>query len=321
MLRLRLSSLRTIALLLFACSILAIAQPVRDVVSQAPVIPHSPTPAFCRGYEYFIESSNRVTLYFPDGTFATSFSIEGSNGITPNVEGVAVDSDGTFAVGWGAQSLSGKAFSAGIEFLDTRGTVVRSITTGAYLPAHLTFAQDHSLWSFGIQREASDPRKVAMDYLTVRHYASDGKEIGAYLPRSLFPPGLEPGMQHWQESRISVSGDRIGLWANSGPASAMEWVELSLDGNLIGRWGVGVFQGLSAALTTDSHVYIQRWESEARAYELFTLDRAASAWQAVSLPVANGEYLIGADGDRLVFRYTGDRQNHVRWFNQPANSK
>src|ERR1700674_3247397 len=102
---------------------------------------------------------------------------------------------------------------------------------------HLSFG-DHSLWAFGWQRDADrEWGFVAKDYQSVRKYSMDGKEIGTYLPRSLFPPGLPPGIEGWQERRITITSDRAGMEATSGTlGSQREWVELGLNGEVLGRW-------------------------------------------------------------------------------------
>jgi hypothetical protein len=61
------------------------------------------------------------------------------------------------------------------------------------VPAHLSFGEDHLLWSMGWQRDADKSFKPdKLDYSTTRKYSIDGKEAGAYLPLSLFHRGLEP---------------------------------------------------------------------------------------------------------------------------------
>jgi hypothetical protein len=139
------------------------------------------------------------------------------------VDNIAIDTDGTVAVAWGGWASEK---SHGIDFRDSSGALTRTIQTGRYLPAHISFAEDHSLWNFGCQVDAvhrAEPDRQG--YQTVRKYLPDGKEAGAYLPRSLFPPGLEPAGATWQtSSSITVAHDRVGLWAWSGGDSGhTEW--------------------------------------------------------------------------------------------------
>ena len=164
---------------------LAAKDPVREVTSQATRVGNQLVPAFYRGYIYWVGrhgGDRSVTAYAPDGHLAHAFVNQ--NG---PVHTIAIDTDGTVAVAWGSTK------GGGIDFRDGSGTVTRTIQTGRYLPVHIAFAEDHSLWSFGWQRDAADAeRSDRQDYLTVRKYLPGGKEAGSYLPRSLFPRGLEP---------------------------------------------------------------------------------------------------------------------------------
>jgi hypothetical protein len=130
---------------------------------------------------------------------------------------------------------------------------------------------------FGWQRDALQPKRVdRQDYMMVHRYASDHKEEGRYLPRSLFPEGLEPGNASWQALRIAVAHDRVGLLAWSGMNSGRnEWVELDLIGNLIRRVrldGHGP-QG-ELAFTADGHLN----RRIARQPNLQVLDQTTADW-------------------------------------------
>src|SRR5215467_7895041 len=94
------------------------------------------------------------------------------------------------------------------------------------------------LWAFGSQRNATDPHdRETKDYLTLKKYSPDGEQLKAYLWRSMFPAGMEPGEYQWQERRITVTPDTVGIEAPSGMDSGKrEWVELDLNGNIMGRW-------------------------------------------------------------------------------------
>src|SRR5215813_7400412 len=230
---------RVIALLgVFSVCGLAANDPVREVTSQATRVAHQLVPAFYKGYVYWVGlagGDSYVTIYAPDGHLALSFDTE--NGA---VQSVAIDTDGTTAVASG----SWRPKTGGIDFRDSSGTLTRTIKTGTYVPAHISFAEDHLLWSFGYQRDAPDgSRPDQKDYMMVRKYLANGKEVGAYLRRSLFPPGLEPADAGWQRSSsITVAHDWVGLWATSGESGDQtEWVELDLNGNLLGRWRLDQF--------------------------------------------------------------------------------
>jgi len=284
--------------------------PLREVTSQAARVENQLVPAFYKGYIYWIGLTgpdNQVTIYAPDGHLAFSFQTE-----TGRAEGVAIDTDGSLAVAWG--SIEG----GGIEFRDNSGTPRKTIQTGRYFPTHISFAEDHSLWSLGWQRDAANSGDPDKQYMIVRKYLPDGKEAGAYLPRSLFPPGLEPGMERWQKSgSIVVAHDRVGLWVYSGEiGTKTEWVELDLNGNLLGRWGLDQFYGNTrVALTTDGHVFVQNYGAKDKTHQLYKLNRESSTWQPVDSPPSGR--LEGADGDALVFSDFRLGPMHVCWYQHP----
>lgn len=304
---------RAIALLaIFTGCSAAANDPVREVTSQATRVANQLVPAFHKGYIYWIGLAgpdNQVTIYAPDGHLAFSFQTQ--NG---NAESVAFDSDGSLAIAWGTTE------GGGIEFRDNSGTLRKTVHTGRYYPAHLSFAEDHSLWSLGWQRDDSEqgvPERHG--YMTVRKYLPDGHEAGAYLPRSLFPPGLEPGMPSWQTcGSIAVAHDRVGLWVYSGEDGGLtEWVELDLNGNLLGRWRLDQFSSHPRiAFTSDGRLFVQNRDQKAKERQmLHTLNRDSSTWQLVD-PAPSG-WLEGADGDALVFSDLGLGPMHVRWYGHP----
>jgi hypothetical protein len=279
--------------------------------ASAPAFVSNKMPGFYNGYLFSAEPKHVLTLFAPEGHELFSLPFQGRSNGKVGIESVAIDSDGTLAVAW--QDLP----SAGIDIRDLSGTLLRSIDTGRYVPAHLSFGPDHSLWALGFQRDATKPAYPdKQDYATVRKYSSDGKEIAAYLPRSLFPPGLEPGMAQWQTRRITVTADRVGVEAVSGNVgNEREWVELDLNGDLKGRWKLdpsNEFPGV--AFTSADQSYAHRYNREAKSKQVFRLNRATSTWDLVSAP--NGE-LYGADGDKLVFAQWSDDVMRLSWFQQP----
>src|SRR5215813_10136924 len=178
--------------------------------ASAPAIIGQLMPAFYNGYLYSVAPHNTLTLFARDGHCVLNLVIEGRGNGRVWVESIAVDTDGTLAIGWVDSP------NAGIDIRDSLGKLVRSIDTGIYLPMHLSFG-DQSLWAFGCQRDAArEWGYPAKDYQAVRKYSMDGKVIGSYLPRSLFPSGLEPSDEGWQERRIMITSNRVGIEAVSG---------------------------------------------------------------------------------------------------------
>ena len=285
------------------------SEPIRGVWS--PSISQR-APGFYNGYLYWCEPHNVLTLYAPDGDHV-SVVIEGRGHGYDSVQTVAIDPDGTLAVGWSDRPDNG------IEIRDMSGNITRSIDTGRFVPAHLSFGVDHSLWAFGWQRNAIDPAYPAKDYLAVRNYSLDGKEIRAYLWRSAFPAGMDPGYTQCQERRITVTSDRIGIEALSGRDSGQrEWVELDLNGNLMGRWRLDrSYRFPGVVFTADNQAYVHRYDEDTKSVLVLRLNRDKGQWELVKSPAPKAT-LYGSDGDKLVFwdNSTGGAL-HMSWYPQP----
>lgn len=296
--------------LAFAIALQAVAAiaPDREVDSDAVLMAYQPIPGFYEGYAFFVDRpSSHISLYSPNGPLLFDAYVEVET--APSVMSIAVDSDGTVAVSY----VDSHRNAAGVDLLDTKGNSIGSFTTGNYLPSHIAFGDDHSIWTFGWQRSASDPFRNATEYMSVRHYSLSGRQIGAYLPRSQFPKGMEPACEGWQEQGIHISADRIGLLACSGMTSANpEWVELDLNGNLIGRWRVGSVHR-RVALTHNGHVYTQ--DTVNGSNQIYLFDRASSSFRPVPWTIPGMMY--GTAGDELVFSDWNNGPMHFRWYKQP----
>ncbi len=287
--------------------------PIHEVTSLAARVGGVPVPAFQRGYLYWLDHDT-VRLYSPQGYPAFVKVLSVPAGTTPSTDGLAVDSDGSVAVSVSYTTSSG--YAGGIVFLDKNGLDTGFIDTGLYAPSSLSYGEDHSLWSFGWQRDAASPaRPDRKDYLMVRHYTAARKETGRYLSRSLFPAGLEPGMPRWQSQNIVAAHDKVGLLAYSGKVgSSLEWVELDLNGNLLRRTPITQNDIAEFAFTSDGHLY---WKKEQRSDTLRLLNNTTPDWQDVG--PAPGHQLMGADGDQLVFTPGGAGPVDLQWFAQPTS--
>jgi hypothetical protein len=146
--------------------------------------------------------------------------------------------------------------------------------------------------------------------MIVRHFSAEGKELGAYLPRSSFPPGLEPGGPS-VPVRIMVSKDRVGVLAFSGNLGfKTEWLELDLRGNVVERSRLDNRQIFAAAFTADDHIYLGGDK------ELYTLDHSSHMWRPT--PKLKGS-LMGADGLKLVYSVGSPRGAiELQCFDQPG---
>jgi hypothetical protein len=287
-----------------------VAQP-QTTIDFAGLQTSNPTPTFDHGYvaAWDLQHVHSATLYAPDGhqMFEVS-SFELPDGTKTNAPlSVAIDSDGISAHAYRAAA----ATRSGIVILNTTGRQIRVIETEPHKPSQICFVPDHSLWMFGDQWGSHD--HPASDFMTFRHYSRDGKLLGSFVPRSALPKwegeGLDqvvaPFVGLW---RLRAAKDRIGATLLVGP-SKQAWVELDLNGTLIGQWTYAQNKQdlvMPSAFDADGKLYgTRRINGMPAGISMF--DKNSGSWKAVS-SLPDG-HLLGADGLRLVYQ-TGDQ---LRW--------
>jgi hypothetical protein len=296
---------------LFALTGFAANQPAREMLSPAIIAGGLRVPEFSHGYVivYQPESgpANSFTAFAPDGRLAFSKTIEVPGGTHVSLSTVDFDAEGNSAVA--ANALGAAGYLHSLLLFDAAGRQTGFVDTGRYVPLDVAIAPDHSIWTMGWMRGTGNPvMEDGQEYMVVRQFAPDGRQMGGFLPRYAFPARAEPAAS----PRIQVTKDRVGVLIGSGKSgNDKEWVELDLRGNAIDRVRFENDSGIiRIALTEDDHVYLQ-----AHGYgDLFMLDRAAHAWK----PVPNqASALVGADGNRLVYRKSGSGPMLLQWFDQP----
>jgi hypothetical protein len=264
--------------------------------------------SFDKGYLFQIneygDKPDGIAVFDPKGGLAYQVNVTAPEGSPANLaETAAADTDGTVLapISYGGMGH----WSGGIVVLNQDGKQVRFIDTGRFLPEAACFAPDHSIWVMGRRGDGK----------LVRKYSSDGKLIGSFLPRSLFPPGLPPAGSGvgW----IRASHDRIGMMVYPGEGSNNpEWIELDLEGNLMGRWKLGpqftgdpvthnvTYSLGGVAFTSDGRLFAETETCPALYHcsdQLVLLDRDSSTWKAVSdNPLDRFHLLLAADGNDLV---------------------
>jgi hypothetical protein len=112
--------------LLFALvplALMAQIQPVRTVTSQAQRLGNQPVSGFQNGYLYFVDDRASVRVYSPEGFPVLTTVVQIPDADNVWVNGLAVDTDGTFAIGvaYGASARAG-----GIAFYNNLRTARRT---------------------------------------------------------------------------------------------------------------------------------------------------------------------------------------------------
>jgi len=269
--------------------------PVRELTTQAVPFANSRIEVFRHGYLItFPPGAGNGTpaslsmygfwAWAPDGSFVYQKSIEVPNASQPVVRDLDFNVDGTAVVAAGALGDQ-STFLSGLLFLDRTGQQTRFAGTGSYFPGHLAIAPDGSIWTLGWQNGRED-------YRIVRQFSADGKELNAFLPRSSFPAGLQPGAG--LGTQITVTRDRVDVVAHSGEAG-FEWVELDWNGNILDRIRIGHLHiyPMRLAMTDDDRVFLSGEQGG-----LYELDRAAHTWELIR---RKGPMFMGIDGKDLVF--------------------
>ena len=294
--------------LLFAA--LCAAQSPREITFDG-LRDSNPGATFDHGYvvAWDLVHVHSATLYSPEGKRlfdVSSFRLpDGTKTAAPT--SVAVDTDGVSALVYWIE----RDPRSGIAILDDSGNQMRVIQTQPFRPSQVCFAPDHSIWTFGDQWKDGD--LPVPDFMTFRHYSRDGKLLGSFVPRSSLPGwegmGLDqvvgPTVGLW---RLRAAKDRIGAALRVGPFKEA-WVELNLDGGLIGQWTYtqsneeGVFP---SAFDSTGLLYGRHWIN-GKNVGISILDKSTSTWRPVS-SLPNGR-VLGADGTRLVYQ-SGDQ---LRW--------
>jgi hypothetical protein len=179
-----------------------------------------------------------IALYAPDGhkLYATSLTTPG--GVPSAVVSGAIDVDGTVAAVYDDRA---RPQTRGVALVDRNGKPISFMNPAPYLPGHLCFAEDGSIWTNGSRVTGSHAPPVTEDIMTVRKYSRGGGPSGAFLPlsgiSSLYDASnRRPFDQQIGGWRMRAAKDRIGTVVHEPPD---QWLEPDLDGKLLGRWDLG----------------------------------------------------------------------------------
>jgi len=260
----------------------------------------------------------RVRVWFPD-TFR----------LWLNDAAASREGDVLAAVGV-AQSVSGE-FAGFLALMSPAGAISRVIRTEPFEGSAMTFAPDRTIWVLGLQTGADRSLRRVPEHMIVQQYDARGLLLRQLLPRSEFDCGnWHPAHQQGGRAWILSSAHRIGILTS--PACP-EWLELSFDGSVLGRWKVhgmphaaGPSQeldGESRRLLTgvvmmpDGEVYAS-FAGRRDQQRLFRLRRELGRWEPVPTADLEGRglpsfsWVVGSDEDALVYGSRG-KQLQLVW--------
>jgi hypothetical protein len=188
------------------------------------------------------------------------------------------------------------------------GDIIRVVLTPSFAARRVVFSTDGTLWAFG--RVYDSKFEEQAEYDTLRQYDAEGKLMHTALHRSSFRASKDAPSS---ESYLAMSCDHIGVLS----VGASEWIELSLTGQVIGRWPIQIPADIritGAVLTSSNELFVsQERDTSNRALtatELITLIRFdKSKTELVEVDTTGlrssshqGLLLLGVEGDQLVIR-------------------
>jgi hypothetical protein len=205
-----------------------------------------------------------------------------------------------------------------IGLISADGTTERVIRTAPYWPYMLSMTPDGTFWTLGYEMVNDKTSGPELDPSAgvLRHFDHSGKLLGASGSQSQF-------MKLYTAYRLSygyiaASSDPIGWYApRSGVGGG--YVEIDLNSMTPHSYpGLPEFPELGFVvclrLTESGNAFVSVYDNKAERSTTYVLDREALKWVPLKGPAAGqrpGPYLIGVDGEQLVFR---DSKSNAMFF-------
>jgi hypothetical protein len=259
---------------------------------------HRPVPKWQNGFLLAYQTHNEPSAVFAfdrSGKMVLNKRIEIPDAGEVVIRDTAASLDGRFAfTGWGTAS------GAVIASLTSSGAMAWIINPTGFAAGRIAFAADGTLWAFGHVSDPAIRRSDAPDYPTLRQYDSQGHLVRAVLSRDSFAfrTWLRPDAQAF----MVTTPDRIGIYTDA----AREWVEVSLNGDVLGRWkGVDIPEedhATGAALLPNGAVYVSvQYHTTPRTevLHIHKLDKQSGKWNIVGQDRRTPP-ILGVDGDQIV---------------------
>jgi YD repeat-containing protein len=281
---------------------------VRELVYPGAVTLGGQTvPRYDKGYLMYLDRTKLLEVFRPDGQLAFRVTVPcPAAAASCSALTVAANPKGVIAVTVGYLKPNGAG--GGVQLISADGKPGRFIDTDRFVPGMVCYDGEENLWTLGWQRDSLRyDTEDQTDYPLVRKFDRSGKELGRFLPRSLWPgKKSDPGAGSGGYWRMEAASDRIGALIHESHAdNKPEWVEWDLSGKLLSRTVLPDLSGTGRAYTADGTLYAQFLLSDKRPTELRRLDNTTGQWTAVSTnlpPHEHVPFLLGADGRDLTFR-------------------
>lgn len=248
-----------------------------------------------------------------------------------SVHDAAVSKNGLLVVTGVAVSTSNEYAGVFMIYKLASGELVRIVRTDTVFSMRIAVDENSDIWSLGNDSPVAGTRSTrGQDYSLIHKFSSDGRLLGAYVPRHLFDPQLT-NPKVWQSGKLGepqiVSNKKGGIFALL--PSAQTLLELDLEGNLVSRLrvsenGLGSRRGDDVAIQPNGTLLmlmrLQSAEKNQRGsiYAIHRLKTSSGDWEPFRLSsnslaalltdsrtgvdLMKHRYVIGADESNLIVR-------------------
>jgi hypothetical protein len=245
-----------------------------------------------------------LALFAPGGRKIYATSLKTPDGVSASALSGAIDADGTVAVVY--RDWAKPRPRNGVAVLSKDGKTATFVATDPYVPGHICFDVDGTLWTAGTQGADT------AEFMTVRKHSRSGGQTGAFLPLGDLIATYDPNHHFLFHQmiggwRMRAAKDQLGMIAEFRPVG--QWMELSREGKVLGRWDIAPHVS-TPAITFSGVVYAQLL-GDGGPPALMTLDKTTGKWSKTGTTL-DGRF-VGTDGDDVVFRMGTTGGNLFVW--------
>lgn len=270
---------------------------------------NKPLPGYNNGVLYAYDSHRSIVQVFDaQGRVAIERKLSLPDAYKIVIRDVAASPSGTLAVACSVARLDGGPVSA-IFWLSSSGEVIRVVRTSPFAPFRIRFTHDGNLWAVG--RLHDQNFEDVPNHEILRQYDGEGRLTRAVLPTGTFAANSKKHPAF--ESFLRTAANKLGVYC----VTASEWIEVSLAGDLLGRWRITPAPDITVAgvaMSRLGNVYVTAQARGEMHYRIYQLDKSRGELvSSESMPgtLQQGGVLLGGDSYGLVFYSQGT----VSWSN------
>lgn len=194
-----------------------------------------------------------------------------------------------------------------IGLISADGRTQRVIRTAPYWPYMLSVAPDGTFWTLGCEMVNYNVSAAELDPNAgvLRHFDRAGKLLRSALPQSHFVKNSASELR-LMSGFIAATRSRIG-WYGPSWGKGGQYVEINSNSMTMHSYpGLpDIPEGsllVCFSLTESGNAFLSLYDNVAQRSTTFVFDRAALKWVTLKTSERPAPYLIGIDGEQLVFR-------------------